>query len=174
MSPDPFDQNPFKEDMRQALTFLRQQHLSGVDVDDENVLATATEQGRLLMGGGSIVLTGSLSLIANDVHTSTLLVLLSLSYTVFAIGLGYLANDLNIKVRERRVDRRYGMYRAFASYWIRNQQLMLDSTNNLRKSLDIEFRDEDSIAARAKDFRRAGVGFLLLAVLLLGFALVEY
>ena len=153
--------NPLNERERTVATYLRQQHLPGVDTDDEAAVALEIEQARLLLIGVAGVMFFSITqLLTLERPVCATPLAGALPFLVIALLGSWLSLLDGAKLRAARVKRRYDMYDADRIHCLvalragvdPDPEMMNDEWDRIRKG-------EDTLRARHRKYRRIDVWF---------------
>ena len=141
---------------RDLATYLRQQHLPGVDADDDASVVLETEQARLvLLASGAIIAFEVTQLLASKRVVCVTPLYWSMFLLMCSIAGSWLSLILSEMLRRFRVDRRYSIYHADLNSYISlvdNHQLdYSDSEKRLLQQLE----QERLLRARLRGFRYA-------------------
>lgn len=111
--------NALEEAERTIVTYLRAQHLPGVDTDDEAGVALEIEQGRLLLfGAGGLILFISTQLLKINGAVCLWPLYFAIPLLLAALLGSWIGLTKGAAFRRARVRRRYTMYHAELDHYI--------------------------------------------------------
>ena len=108
---------------REFITFLREQHLPGVDVDDEGAITLEIEQARLvLFGAGAVIGFGVTQMLSLKQLVCTSLLYPCFLFLAVALLGSWIALIEGANLRRARVHRRYDLLHAERREYLRAEQ----------------------------------------------------
>ena len=165
--------NALEDAERTIVTYLRAQHLPGVDTDDEAGVALEIEQGRLLLfGAGGIILFISTQLLKINGAVCIWPLYLSLPLLLAALLGSWIGLTKGAAFRRSRVQRRYTMYHTELDHYLHSlRQNSAPQPDTMNAVWDSLIRPEDEARHKLYLFRRrnlwlasAGIAFAVWAV----------
>ena len=153
-------------DEREIATFLREQHLSGVDTDDEAAIALEIEQARLMLVGAAGTLAFAISQYLS--HSPTVCerpFYPAVAFLLLALCGAWLTLLDSAALRTARVDRRYDMYHADMTNFLAGQRTgNAPDPNAIERQRDTIFGPEVARRAQLRRDRQIDAALFFLGV----------